>query len=102
MRVFLIAIITSLATPLFAYDGIVEPQIFTIAELELINGETISPVSVVYQTYGTLDPDGRNGILILHGMALRMPRVDIRRTVHGAIGTNSSAPEKHLIQTSTL
>jgi|TARA_B110000116_G_scaffold208958_1_gene184469 homoserine O-acetyltransferase len=68
MRVFLIAIITSLATPLFAYDGIVEPQTFTIAELELINGETISPVSVVYQTYGTLDPDGRNGILILHGM----------------------------------
>jgi len=55
-------------TPLLAYDGIVEPQSFTIDSLKLINGETISPVTVVYQTYGTLDPDGRNAMLILHGM----------------------------------
>lgn len=68
MRAILIAVATLFATPIFGYDGIVEPKTFTFAELELINGHSISPVTVVYQTYGTLDPDGQNGILILHGM----------------------------------
>lgn len=56
------------ATTCFAYDGIVEPRTYRFDELELINGKKIAPVEVVYQTYGKLDADGRNGILILHGM----------------------------------
>lgn len=68
MRNILVAVVFFWSTSLFAYDDVVEPQIFTISNLELINGESISPVDVVYQTYGELDADGRNGILILHGM----------------------------------
>ena len=56
------------AMPLLAYEGIVEPRTYTYAEHELINGQVIDPVTVVYQAYGHLDSDGRNGILILHGM----------------------------------
>ena len=68
MRASYFAVVLFFAIPSFAFDGIVEPQTFTIAEHELINGQVIKPVTVVYQTYGTLDADGRNGILILHGM----------------------------------
>ena len=68
MRVFFFVIVLFLAMPSLAYDGIVEPRTATFARHELINGKVISPVTVVYQTYGVLDADGRNGILILHGM----------------------------------
>ena len=57
-----------IAMPLLAYEGMVEPRAYTYAEHQLINGQVITPVTVVYQAYGNLDADGRNGILILHGM----------------------------------
>ena len=63
-----IFIILFVAMPSHAYDGIVDPRTFTYAEHELINGQVIRPVTVVYQAYGKLDTDGRNGVLILHGM----------------------------------
>ena len=68
MRFIFSAITMLWMLPVFSYDGVIEPKTFTIEKLELINGESIEPVDVVYQTFGTLDPDGRNGILILHGM----------------------------------
>ena len=63
-----IFIMLFVAMPSHAYDSIVDPRTFTYAEHELINGKVIRPVTVVYQTYGKLDTDGRNGVLILHGM----------------------------------
>ena len=51
-----------------SYEKIVEPQTRTLSDVELLNGHTIASVTVVYQTYGTHDLDGQNGILILHGM----------------------------------
>jgi homoserine O-acetyltransferase len=67
-QVMRVAAMLLVAMPLFAYEGMVEPQTYTYAEHELINGQVITPVTVVYQAYGSLDTDGRNGILILHGM----------------------------------
>ena len=68
MRTSYFAVILFVATPALAYDGIVEPRTFTLDQHELINNQVIKPVTVVYQTYGVLDADGRNGVLILHGM----------------------------------
>jgi homoserine O-acetyltransferase len=52
--------------------GVVAPQTFTFGappnEMVLENGQTLGPITVVYETYGTLAADGRNGVLILHGM----------------------------------
>jgi homoserine O-acetyltransferase/O-succinyltransferase len=51
---------------------VIEPQRFSFAaspnEMVLENGQKLGPITVVYETYGTLAQDGRNGILILHGM----------------------------------
>jgi homoserine O-acetyltransferase len=68
MRGILILSLLLVATPGLTYEGLVEPKTATFERLELLNGETIAPLTVVYQTYGTLDSDGRNAILILHGM----------------------------------
>jgi len=68
VRASFFAVVLFFAVPSLSYDGIVEPHTFTFDEHELINGQVIKPVTVVYQTYGTLDADGRNGMLILHGM----------------------------------
>jgi len=55
-----------------ARQAVVTPRTFTFAEspneMVLENGQTLGPITVVYETYGRLAPDGRNGVLILHGM----------------------------------
>jgi homoserine O-acetyltransferase len=56
----------------FALEALVNPQSFTFAEppneLVLENGQKLGPITVVYETYGRLAVDGRNAILVLHGM----------------------------------
>lgn len=55
-----------------AQVGLVTPRTYTFGAppnaLVLENGQTLGPITVVYETYGRLAPDGRNGVLILHGM----------------------------------
>ena len=52
--------------------GLVEPKDFTFATDEpflLESGHSISPITVRYETYGTLDADRSNAILIVHAFS---------------------------------
>lgn len=45
-----------------------ETQLLTYDSLTLRNGETISPVTLAYETYGTLSETGDNAILLFHAL----------------------------------
>lgn len=52
--------------------GLVTPQYFTFAEDEpfrLESGASLSPVTLAYETYGRLNRDRSNAILILHALS---------------------------------
>ena len=53
--------------------GIVETQYYTFAhppnELELENGEKLGPITLAYETYGKLNKEKSNAILILHALS---------------------------------
>ncbi|MEZ4638288.1 MAG: homoserine O-acetyltransferase [Caldilineaceae bacterium] len=52
--------------------GIVEEKFFTFAEetpFRLESGATLSPVTLCYETYGTLNADRTNAIFILHALS---------------------------------
>jgi len=53
--------------------GIVAKQFFTFAEppseLRLESGARLGPVTIAYETYGTLAPDRPNAILVLHALS---------------------------------
>ena len=52
--------------------GIVEQQSFTFAEDEpfcLESGATLSPVTIAYETYGRLNADRSNAVLICHALS---------------------------------
>jgi homoserine O-acetyltransferase len=53
--------------------GIVRKQAFTFAtppeEMHLESGARLGPVTIAYETYGTLAPDGRNAVLVLHALS---------------------------------
>ncbi|MGB0388303.1 MAG: homoserine O-acetyltransferase MetX [Ardenticatenaceae bacterium] len=52
--------------------GIVQPQYFTFSEDEpfkLQSGATLSPVTIAYETYGQLNRDASNAILICHALS---------------------------------
>lgn len=48
--------------------GIVETQYYTFPELRLESGETLSPFTLAYETYGKLNDEKTNAILILHAL----------------------------------
>ncbi len=53
--------------------GLVETKYFTFADppdgLLLDCGEKLGPITVAYETYGALDEDGSNAILVLHAFS---------------------------------
>jgi homoserine O-acetyltransferase len=53
--------------------GIVEKKFFTFAEppyeMTLESGKKLGPVTIAYETYGELEADGKNAILILHALS---------------------------------
>lgn len=55
-----------MASPLWAWDGIVEKQIFEIDSFTTQSGETISNVTVGWEAYGELNDARDNVILITH------------------------------------
>jgi homoserine O-acetyltransferase len=46
---------------------VVEVKIFSTGNFRLQSGEVLPELKLVYETYGTLAPDGRNAILVEHG-----------------------------------
>lgn len=49
--------------------GVVETQYYTIDSLTLENGEKLEPVTLAYETYGTLSENKTNAVLILHALS---------------------------------
>jgi len=49
--------------------GIVKTQVFTFDALKLESGEKFGPVSLAYETYGVLNKDKSNAILITHALS---------------------------------
>ncbi|EKV27082.1 Homoserine O-acetyltransferase [Caenispirillum salinarum AK4] len=54
------------AGPAAAYDELVEKQVFDMPEYTTAGGETIAPVKVGWEAYGTLNEAKDNAILITH------------------------------------
>lgn len=55
-------LVTSLG---FAYDGLVEKKVFTMPSFATVGGEVIKDVRFGYETYGHLNGNNDNAILIL-------------------------------------
>lgn len=52
--------------------GVVQRQYYTFAEdtpMQLDSGETLGPITLAYETYGTLNADRSNAILLLHALS---------------------------------
>ena len=53
--------------------GVVDKKLFTFAqppgELTLENGSTLGPVTLAYETYGELNPEKSNAVLIMHALS---------------------------------
>ncbi|MCC5815527.1 MAG: homoserine O-acetyltransferase, partial [Leptospira sp.] len=49
--------------------GLVETKIAKLGNLKLENGETIENLEVAYETYGTLNSDLSNAILVCHALS---------------------------------
>jgi len=47
-------------------DGI-ESRLFTTRDFRLASGTVLPELTLAYETYGTLAPDGRNAVLVTHG-----------------------------------
>ncbi len=48
---------------------IVKPQLAHFPSIQLDSGETLSEVDVAYETYGELNPERNNGVLVLHAFS---------------------------------
>lgn len=62
----LLVVVVCFAVPASALDQIVEKKSFTLEELTLVSGKKLSPVTIGYETYGTMAPTRDNVILICH------------------------------------
>ena len=53
--------------------GLVEKQYFTFGhppqQLRLESGASLGPITIAYETYGTLAPDKGNVVLVLHALS---------------------------------
>lgn len=49
--------------------GVVKTQKFTFESLKLESGESFGPVTLAYETYGTLNPEKSNAVLIVHALS---------------------------------
>ncbi len=49
--------------------GIVQTQTFNFEHLKLESGEKFGPISLAYETYGVLNPEKTNAILIVHALS---------------------------------
>ena len=49
--------------------GIVETQDFTFDSLKLESGERFGPITLAYETYGVLNKDKSNAILVVHALS---------------------------------
>ncbi len=49
--------------------GIVQTQVFTFERLKLESGESFGPVSLAYETYGNLNKERSNAVLITHALS---------------------------------
>lgn len=52
--------------------GIVQPQYFTFAEdepMQLESGAALGPITIAYETYGRLNADRSNAIMIMHALS---------------------------------
>jgi homoserine O-acetyltransferase len=49
--------------------GIVQTQVFTFDSLKLESGEKFGPVTLAYETYGTLNKEKTNAVLITHALS---------------------------------
>src|SRR4030088_2840209 len=45
----------------------VQKATFTARNFKLASGTVMPEVTIAYETYGTLAPDGRNAVLLTHG-----------------------------------
>jgi len=45
----------------------VQRKVMTVKSFHLESGQVMPEIVVAYETYGTLAPDGRNGVLLAHG-----------------------------------
>src|SRR5260370_10388073 len=45
----------------------VQKRTFTAKDFKLVSGTVMPEVTIAYETYGTLAPDGRNAVLLTHG-----------------------------------
>ena len=48
---------------------IVKPRVARFPSIQLDSGETLSEVDVAYETYGELNPERNNGVLVLHAFS---------------------------------
>jgi homoserine O-acetyltransferase len=49
--------------------GLVETKYFTFDTLDLRSGKSLSPVTIAYETYGTLNSNRNNAILVTHALS---------------------------------
>jgi homoserine O-acetyltransferase len=55
-----------LTLPVWAFDGLVQKQVFSMETYTMVTGQTIKDVRIGYETYGHLNAAGDNAIFIAH------------------------------------
>jgi homoserine O-acetyltransferase len=66
--------------------GIVEPRKFETKDFKLQSGAVLPEMTIAYETYGKLAPDGRNAVLLTHGFTSSQHMAG-RTTANGAEGS---------------